>query len=133
VYRVSPFEAWRVERTRRRSTGPDARRFPSTELVPGGYITSACSPVVYAAALFPENYRGNTFMCDPANNLIHRDILVPHGATFIARRDDTGHEFMASTDNWFRPAFLTVGPDGALYVAVFYREIIETPLSLPVD
>ncbi|HMC90222.1 MAG TPA: HEAT repeat domain-containing protein, partial [Gemmataceae bacterium] len=74
-----------------------------------------------------------TFVCDPANNLIHRDILVPHGATFIAKRDDTGREFMASTDNWFRPAFLTLGPDGALYVADFYREIIETPLSLPDD
>jgi putative membrane-bound dehydrogenase-like protein len=132
VERISPFEAWRVERTRRRREH-EAQRFPATELVPGGYVTSGCSPVVYTGDIFPESYRGNTFICDPANNLIHRDILVPHGATFIARRDDTGHEFMASTDNWFRPAFLTVGPDGALYVADFYREIIETPLSLPDD
>ncbi len=133
VYRVSPFEGWRVERTSRRKAGPDARRFPSTELVPGGYITSACSPVVYAADLFPAAYRGNTFVCDPANNLIHRDILVPHGATFTARRADADCEFLASTDNWFRPVHLTVGPDGALYVLDFYREVIETPLSLPDD
>ncbi len=133
VYRLSPFEAWRVERTRRRREGPDAQRFPSTELVPGGYITSACSPVVYTADLFPEAYRGNTFICDPANNLVHRDILVPQGATFVARRGDADSELLASTDNWFRPVYLTIGPDGALYVADFYREAIETPLSLPED
>jgi putative membrane-bound dehydrogenase-like protein len=133
VFRISPFEAWRVERTRRRAQGPDAPRFPSTELVPGGFITSACSPVVYTADRFPAAYRGSTFVCDPANNLIHRDVLVPHGATFIARRGEPASEFLASTDTWFRPVNLTIGPDGALYVADFYREVIETPLSLPDD
>jgi putative membrane-bound dehydrogenase-like protein len=135
VFRLSPFEAWRVERTRRRAGGPDAARFPATELVPGGYVTSGCSPVVYTADLFPPNYRSNTFVCDPANNLVHRDVLEPHGATFVARRapEETGSDFLASTDNWFRPVWLTVGPDGALYVCDFYREAIETPLSLPPD
>ncbi len=42
-------------------------------------------------------------------------------------------EFLASTDNWFRPVHLTIGPDGALYVCDFYREVIESPLSLPDD
>src|SRR5262249_49421205 len=91
VHRISAFEAWRVERTRRRKAGEggyNPSNFPATELVPGGYITSGCSPVVYTAGLFPAAYRGNTFMCDPANNLIHRDILEPSGATFIAKRGD---------------------------------------------
>src|SRR5262249_53396088 len=48
-------------------------------------------------------------------------------------RADESCEFLASTDNWFRPVNLTVGPDGALYVVDFYREVIETPLSLPED
>ncbi len=133
VFRISPFEAWRVERTQRRKDGPDARRFASTELVPGGFITSACSPVVYGADLFPAPYRGNVFVCDPANNLVHRDLLEPKGATFVARRGDADCEFLASTDTWFRPVCLSVGPDGALYVLDFYREAIETPLSLPDD
>jgi putative membrane-bound dehydrogenase-like protein len=133
VFRRSPFEAWRVERTSRRKKGPDARRFPSTELVPGGFITSACSPLVYTAKLFPTAYRGNVFVCDPANNLIHRDVLTPSGATFIARRGHADCEFLASTDTWFRPVHLTLGPDGAIYVLDFYREVIETPLSLPDD
>jgi putative heme-binding domain-containing protein len=133
VFRISPFEAWRVERTTRRAGGADAKRFPTTELVPGGYATSACSPVVYTADLFPEPYRGNSFVCDPANNLIHRDVLERTGAVFTAKRGDVDCEFLASTDNWFRPVHLTIGPDGALYVLDFYREVIETPLSLPDD
>jgi putative membrane-bound dehydrogenase-like protein len=133
VFRISPFESWRVERTRRRKESPNAQRFPSTELVPGGFITSACSPVVYTADLFPKAFHDNVFVCDPANNLVHRDILVPHGATFVAQRADSDHEFLASTDNWFRPVNLAIGPDGAIYVVDFYREVIETPLSLPDD
>jgi putative membrane-bound dehydrogenase-like protein len=137
VYRISPFEGWRVERSKRRKEGTfnPGRSFPETELVPGGFITSACSPVIYGADLFPESYRGNSFVCDPANNLVHRDVLVPNGTTFIAKRGDEGCEFLASTDIYFRPVFLTNGPDGALYVADFYREVIETPdpRSMPED
>jgi putative membrane-bound dehydrogenase-like protein len=133
VHRLSPFEAWRVERTKRRKGGPDAQRFPATELVPGGYITSACSPLAYHGGLFPAEYNGQLFVCDPANNLIHRDKLVSRGATYTAQRIDNDCEFLASTDNFFRPVNLTLGPDGAIYVADFYREVIETPLSLPPD
>ncbi len=62
-------------------------------------------------------------------------MLVERGATFTAKRaeGEESCEFLASTDNWFRPVHLTLGPDGALYVLDFYREVIETPLSLPDD
>ena len=135
VFRISPFEQWRVERTTRRKDSPDAKRFPSTELVPGGYITSACSPCYYGLhePLFPEKDRGCVYVCDPANNLITRDKLEPNGSIYRGKRIDDGVEFLASTDTWFRPVHLTVGPEGALYVCDFYREVIETPLSLPDD
>ncbi|HVK07190.1 MAG TPA: PVC-type heme-binding CxxCH protein [Gemmataceae bacterium] len=135
VFRISPFEAWRVERTTRRKDSPDAKRFSPTELVPGGYITSACSPCYYGVnePLFPKKDRGCVYVCDPANNLITRDKLVPNGSVYKGVRIDEGVEFLASTDNWFRPVHLTVGPEGALYVLDFYREVIETPLSLPDD
>lgn len=134
VFRVSEFEAWRVDRTTRRQNDPSySKRLPSTELVPGGYVTSGCSPTVYRADALPSDCYGGNFVCDPANNLIHRERLTPSGGTFVAKRVYPDREFLASTDNWFRPCCLTVGPDGGLYVADFYREVIETPLSLPDD
>jgi putative membrane-bound dehydrogenase-like protein len=133
VFRRSPFEAWRVERTTRRAGSADARRFPTTELVPGGFVTSACSPLVYTADLLPAEYRGSVFVCDPANNVVLRDTLSSKGSTFVAQRGHADCEFLASTDNWFRPVHLSLGPDGAIYVLDFYREVIETPLSLPDD
>src|SRR5262249_28278331 len=65
----------------------------------------------------------------------HRDVLEPKGATFVAKRagDEADCEFFASTDTWCQPVCLTLGPDGAIYVLDFYREVIETPLSLPED
>jgi putative membrane-bound dehydrogenase-like protein len=134
VFRISEFEAWRVDRTARRQNDPAMRqRLPSTELAPGGFITSGCSPTIYRADALPDDCYGDNFVCDPANNLIHRERLTSHGGTFIAKRVYSDREFLASTDNWFRPCCLTVGPDGGLYVADFYREVIETPLSLPDD
>jgi putative membrane-bound dehydrogenase-like protein len=133
VFRISPFEPWRVERTTRRAGGPDAARFPKTELVPGGFFTSACSPLIYTGELFPKEFYGNNFVCDPANNIVHRELLKETGAIFTAVRAYPDREFLASTDTWFRPVHLTTGPDGAIYVLDFYREVIETPLSLPDD
>ena len=100
VLRISPFEiCGALEQTTRRSRRSPMPNWASrtTELVPGGFVTSGCSAVVYAADQFPASHRGNTFVCDPANNLIHRDVLVPNGATFLARRGDEGCEFLAST------------------------------------
>lgn len=130
VHRLSPFESWRVERTRRRKEA--GMKLSPTELVPGGFVTSGCSPLLYLGDQMPAAL-GQTFMCDPANNLIHRDRLEPKGATYVAHRVDEESEFLASTDNWFRPVFVTTGPDGCIYMADFYREAIETPLSLPDD
>lgn len=134
VFRISPFEAWRVERTTRRKDSPEmAKRLPANELVPGGYVTSGCSPLYYDDPLFPAEYRQTVFVCDPANNLVTRDRLAANGSLYKAMRADEKQEFFASTDNWCRPVNLSVGPDGAIYLLDFYREVIETPLSLPDD
>ena len=46
-------------------------------------------------------------------------------------KDESKTEFLASKDNWFRPVQMEVGPDGAMYIADMYREVIEHPWSLP--
>src|SRR5207248_3472379 len=96
-----------------------------------GFITSACGVTIYEGSALPEEYRGNSFTCEPAGNLVHRDVLVPDGVTFIAKRAYPTNEFLASPDNWFRPVNLANGPDGALYVCDMYRKTIEHPEYLP--
>lgn len=97
----------------------------------GGYVTSACGLSIYNGTALPAHYRGNSFVCEPAANLIHRDVLVPNGVSFVAKRAFATNEFLASADNWFRPVNLAVGPDGALYICDMYRKTIEHPEYLP--
>lgn len=97
----------------------------------GGYVTSACGLTIYNGTALPDEYRGNAFVCEPAANLVHRDVIVPNGVTFVAKRAYPTNEFLASPDNWFRPVNLATGPDGALYVCDMYRKTIEHPEYLP--
>ena len=74
-----------------------------------------------------EAYRGDAFVGESLLNLVHRRGLVPDGATFRAERRESGTEFLAGSDPWFHPVQLATGPDGALYVADFYRRFVEHP------
>jgi putative membrane-bound dehydrogenase-like protein len=96
-----------------------------------GFFTSACGVTIFQGEGLPESYNGNSFTCEPAGNLVHHDIIAPHGVTFVARRAYPTNEFLASPDNWFRPVNLANGPDGALYVCDMYRKTIEHPEYLP--
>lgn len=95
----------------------------------GHQFTSACSTVVYRDSLFGPDFAQNTFTCEPVHNAVHRRRLVPAGASFESVRpsDESNFEFLASEDSWFRPASVTTGPDGALWVADMYRLVIEHP------
>ncbi|MHB8521322.1 MAG: DUF7133 domain-containing protein, partial [Limisphaerales bacterium] len=66
---------------------------------------------------------------------VHREVLEPDGVTFTSHRapDEQTNEFLASTDNWFRPTMMKTGPDGALYLADMYRLVIEHPEWIPAD
>ena len=55
------------------------------------------------------------------------------GVTFDAMPTSEKREFLASTDNWFRPVNVANGPDGCLYVCDMYRELIEDPSAIPED
>jgi putative membrane-bound dehydrogenase-like protein len=98
-------------------------------------FTSACSTRVFRDTAMGKQYYGNAFTCEPVHNLISRAIMSPHGVTFSSQRaiDETDREFLASTDNWFRPVFCRTGPDGALWIADMYRHVIEHPQWIPPD
>jgi putative membrane-bound dehydrogenase-like protein len=132
VFRISPPEPWRVVRTRQRLADPEmVKRLAPTEKFAFGYFTSATGVTIYRGTAFPPEYRGNAFIGDVGGNLVHRDILTKKGAIFEARRADEGVEFLASTDNWFRPVNFANTPDGTLLVLDMYRETIEHPESIP--
>lgn len=88
-------------------------------------FTAACGPQVYRGDLFGKEYQSNVFVAEPAANLIKRNILGENGYAVEGRQAYQGKEFLASTDERFRPVSLYNGPDGALYVLDMYRGIIQ--------
>jgi putative membrane-bound dehydrogenase-like protein len=127
--RLSPMEPWRVLRTKLRVAGQVPG--PTETGKPGGHFTGATGVTVYRGDAYPKEYHGNIFVGEVSNNLVYRAKLEPNGVGFIAKRADPDREFIASTDNWFRPVQFANGPDGCLYVIDMYRELIETVVSIP--
>lgn len=105
--------------------------FWTTSDLHAGQFTAACGICNYRGTALPSKFYGQHFVCDPTGNFVHCEILEPNGATFTSRPERDGVEFLASTDSWFRPVNLTVGPDGALYVVDMYRAVIEHPQWMP--
>jgi mono/diheme cytochrome c family protein/glucose/arabinose dehydrogenase len=95
-------------------------------------FTAVCAPLVYRGDRLPSELYGNVFVAEPAANLVSRLVLTDDGKKLGARRAYERGEFLASTDERFRPVFLSNAPDGTLYVADMYRGIIEHRLSLTV-
>src|SRR5688572_14521882 len=88
-------------------------------------FTAACSPFFYRGTALPKEYYGNVFVCEPSGNLIKRNVVAENGLLLTAHDPTPGKEFLASTDERFRPVYLATGPDGALYVADMYRGLIQ--------
>jgi putative membrane-bound dehydrogenase-like protein len=96
-----------------------------------GTFTSASGVHVHRGGALPEGHRGSVFIAESAQNLVQRQVLEADGVTFKSRPARTGAEFLASRDTWFRPVFLTNGPDGALYIIDMYRKDIDHPAYVP--
>ena len=100
---------------------------PRVEMLSGvGSFTSACAITVYLGGAFPS-FGLFSLTAEPAQNLVHRDLLRPSGVSYTAARAHENVEFLASTDPWFRPVHFYVGPDGAIYLLDYYRLAIEHP------
>ncbi len=89
------------------------------------HFTSVCSPIVYRGDRLPPELYGNVFVAEPAANLVSRLLVSDDGATLRAEKAYSNGEFIASTDERFRPVYLSAAPDGTIYVADIYRGIIQ--------
>jgi mono/diheme cytochrome c family protein len=88
-------------------------------------VTSACGPLVYRGDQFPTDYLQNAFVCAPEANLIKRNILSFNVDSIAATQAWEGKEFIASTEQGFRPVNLFDGPDGNMYIVDMHRGIIQ--------
>ena len=124
---------WRTKRAADPGFGKYYRdRYGAAESIPNGYFTSACSPLVYTDNALP-GLRGQMLSCAPAQNFVHRSVIHRDGVVLNVRRlaEESKSEFLTSTDIWFHPIHLSIGPEGAIYIADFYREIIEDYSAIP--
>jgi len=126
----------------RQTLEPETRCYPLSRTVArfndfnmANHVTSANSPTPYRDDLFGPWFAASVFISEPVHNLVHRIVLEPDGVSFHGRRgpNEAGREFLASSDNWFRPTMLKTGPDGALWIADMYRYVIEHPEWIPDD
>ena len=129
VYPTSRPDPWRVARSRDPAW---VAFYGAAEATASGFFTAASGQTIYRAGAFGPEFQGNHFSVDNAQNMIHRSLLLRDGSGYRAvRAGDEPVEFLTSTEQWFRPVNLTVGPDGALYVVDMYRDIIEDYSAIP--
>ncbi|MFP6668928.1 MAG: PVC-type heme-binding CxxCH protein, partial [Pirellulales bacterium] len=128
-YRISQPHPWRVKRGR----DPAWVKFYGGRETNSNFFSGGCSNTFYGDPLFPAEYRGNIFYCEPSLNIVHRCVVTRDGPGYKGQRAtaEQESEFLASTDQWFRPMNLRVGPDGAIYIVDMYREIIEDYSAIP--
>jgi mono/diheme cytochrome c family protein/glucose/arabinose dehydrogenase len=93
-------------------------------------VTAACGPAWYDADALGAGMRGSAFVCEPSGNLVKRYVFGEKDGVPAGRNAYDKAEFLASTDERFRPVNALVGPDGALYVIDMYRGLIQHKLFL---
>ena len=133
TFPISKPHPWRTKRAADPGFGKYYRdRYGAAESIPNGYFTSACSPLVYTDNALP-GLTGQILACAPAQNFVHRAEINRNGVLLNIRRPKIKNksEFLASEDIWFHPIHLSIGPNGAIYIADFYREIIEDYSAIP--
>ncbi|HEX6068559.1 MAG TPA: c-type cytochrome [Longimicrobiaceae bacterium] len=88
--------------------------------------TAAGSPTAYVGDRLPAELRNNVFVAEAAGNVVGRFVVSedPDGM-LSARPAYERSDFLASTDERFRPVFISSAPDGTLYVVDMYRGIIQ--------
>lgn len=120
---------------------PDNRVYPAhaTPGVNRGYLpgvldstqrlvnfTAACAPLIYRGGLFGAAFKQQSFVAEPAGNLIKRNVMnLDSGYVATGRQAYEQKEFISSVDERFRPVNISDGPDGAIYVLDMYRGIIQ--------
>src|SRR5262245_16688074 len=132
----------------------DCHSKPLTQLLRGGYYpsfgkphdglgfvppmmdhlhgsTAICGVAFYTGENFPPEYRNLFYSRNVMTSRINCNKPEYHGSTIRAIEQP---DFLSTSDPWFRPVDIHIGPDGAMYILDFYNRIIghyEVPLTHP--
>ena len=89
-------------------------------------IQGASGPTIYRGDVYPKALQGNAFIPDSPTNLVHRMVVTDDGTGRLKATNGYARgEFMASSDERFRPTSVFDGPDGNLYVVDMYRGVVQ--------
>src|SRR5215471_98647 len=89
-------------------------------------IQGAGGPTIYRGDTYPKELQGNAFIPDSPTNLVHRMVVTDDGTGRLKATNGYARgEFMASSDERFRPVSVFDGPDGCLYVVDMYRGVVQ--------
>lgn len=73
--------------------------------------------IIYDGGALPGHYNGRLFGIEPLQGRVVETEIAPDGSSFRTR--DVGYA-VTTTDQWFRPVDIKLGPDGAVYLADWY-------------
>lgn len=129
IFRISPDEPWRILRTDLRTKGILKGSNEGGKV--SGFFTGATGITSYRGDAFDPKHLNDIFVGEVSGNLIYQASLEDKGIIPSANRAEPEVEFLASSDNWFRPVQMANAPDGCLYVVDMYRGLIEGAAFMP--
>ncbi len=88
----------------------------------GGHVT--VGGIIYQGDSFPERFRGKYIAADLLGHHLYWHNVTPDGSSF---RSSHGGALLVANDTAFAPSDVTVGPDGAVYVADWHDKRTAHP------
>ncbi|QTN31056.1 c-type cytochrome [Akkermansiaceae bacterium] len=107
---------------------PGVNRGGEGDIDEKGYLkasTASCGPVIYRGDQFPPEWRDTAFFCEPAANLVRVIKVAEKDGLLSGSLPLVDREFLASTDERFRPVNLSNAPDGTLFAVDLYHGIVQ--------
>lgn len=88
----------------------------------GGHVT--VGGIIYQGEAFPLSFRGKYVAADLLGHAVYWHHIEPHGSSF---QSSHGGDLLQANDTSFAPSDVTMGPDGAIYLADWHDKRMAHP------